>query len=539
MSRYSKKESFLSRLSGWMPWSKRGPFNGYASPRLNTVFAWVFIIFCSLWIQIWIDEQALLGVVMLWGLYILGMIYLCRSRVRLPARSLALFILALLFSLALITNANHSILNWLVFLLFLAFFVWIYDFAILGGRRLNDESLVAHLFSGVFKRSGVSVKIFFSSLFAGSTAGTRGKRILRTIGLICIGLLIAIIPTLMIAALLSYDSQFSDLLDKIFAFDSVFEDFGDLIRDLILGWPFAMLFFAALFDAQQKNAMQKTDKAPDFSGVRFAPRVLLCAAVTPVLLIYVIFFISQWQYYVSAFTHVLPGDLTYAEYAREGFFQLCTVCGINVAILLAFRLFMKRDNVKSNDWLTRVYTILISLFSLILIATALSKMILYIDSYGLTQKRVYASWFIILLAFVFIVVLIRQFITRMQIAGAFVIGFICMFGLIALPNVDAMIADYNVNAYLRGDLDEVDVLTLRELGVSAIPAAVDLENLLKEKALRTEYEEELLEDLGAHFLDSYTARYQQVEQEIFSFNIPEARARKLLADRPMTNPDNN
>ena len=532
MTRYSKKEGFLSRLASRMPWHKSEPVNGYASSVLNSVFAWVFWILCAVWFQSWIEDQELVAVFAIWGVYIAGLIYLRGSRVRVPIRSLLLFILALLFSLSLILNESYPIRNWTVFLLFIGFFVWRYDFAVIGGRRLNDEALAAHLWNGAFKSSGAGVKTFFVSLYRGGEKG-RGRRIGRTIGLICIGLAVAFIPTLIISLLLSYDSQFVDLMDRVFFFDDIFENLDVPLRDLFWGLPFAMLMFAALFDAQRKNAMQKGEKVPTLSGARFAPRTLLCAAVTPILLIYVIFFISQWHYYMAAFTHVLPENLTYAEYAREGFFQLCTVCGINAVILIIFRLCMKKDDLKKNDWVTRIYTMIISAFSLLLIATALSKMLLYIRSYGLTQKRVYASWFIILLAFIFTVVLIRQFFTRMQIAGILLVGGLCLSALIVFPNVDMMIADYNVSAYLAGDLKDMDLDTLRELGNSSVPAMLDLESTLKEKENRTEKEEKLLASVGEYYLNPLAHRFRHQKQEFFSFNFTEAHARKLLADRPL------
>ena len=38
--------------------------------------------------------------------------------------------------------------------------------------------------------------------------------------------------------------------------------------------------------------------------------------------------------------------MTYAEYARRGFFELCTVSGINLGVIGAAHLIVKRDKIK-------------------------------------------------------------------------------------------------------------------------------------------------------------------------------------------------
>ena len=92
-----------------------------------------------------------------------------------------------------------------------------------------------------------------------------------------------------------------------------------------------------------KNGNNGQPEEVSCADLHVLPRALLCAAVTPILAVYVIFFISQWSYYVSAFTNVLPADLTYAAYAREGFFQLCGVSALNAAMLLLFNLLIRKN----------------------------------------------------------------------------------------------------------------------------------------------------------------------------------------------------
>ena len=49
--------------------------------------------------------------------------------------------------------------------------------------------------------------------------------------------------------------------------------------------------------------------------------------------VYLLFFGAQAATLFSAFAGVRPEGLTYAEYARQGFFELCGVAMINLAVL--------------------------------------------------------------------------------------------------------------------------------------------------------------------------------------------------------------
>ena len=497
----------------------------------DAIFAWLSLLAGMALVHMLPLSQTPLGAMLaLIALFVIGFVYLRVGGVRVHGRAITCAILGVILSLSMITNGNNTLRGWTFFFLLLGFFAWIYDACGLAGRKPKDSSLLPHILAAIFKHPFRLCVSFFASL--GSMSGKKGKskRFWMAILLVLIGLGVALIPTLIIGLLLSYDKQFTDLLDRIFSFGNIFDFIGDLFVDTFFGLPLAMLVFSALFCGREKNESGKEETPPSFEGAHCLPSLILYASVTPILILYVIFFVSQWSYYVSAFTHILPENLTYAEYAREGFFQLCTVCGINAAILALFNLLIKRRDGDRVTVVARVYNALISLFTLVLIATALSKMILYIDSYGLTPKRVYASWFIIVLAFAFIVVLIRQLVRKLPATAITLAGAFVLFAIIAIPNVDATIARYNVDAYLSGELETVDLETLGDLDISAVPALVDLEEALKETADRTEAQEETLK-AASELLNAHAKTFAENKSGFFSFSIPEYRARDLLKSR--------
>ena len=104
---------------------------------------------------------------------------------------------------------------------------------------------------------------------------------------------------------------------------------------------------------------------------------------------------------------------------------------------------------------------------------------------------------------------------------------VLMFALIAVPNVDGMIADYNVDAYLSGDLTEVDVDSLESYGVSAVPAMVELRDSLKDKDALTDYENEIFTKT-AYRLILIRKDLEERPDNIFTFHFPTYRAKQLL-----------
>jgi hypothetical protein len=233
------------------------------------------------------------------------------------------------------------------------------------------------------------------------------------------------------------------------------------------------------------------------------------SGVTPVCILYVLFFVLQLKYFISAFTGVLPEAYSYAEYARKGFFELSVIAVINLLILLLIN-FLSKQSGENKPVLLKVYSVLIAVFTILLIATALSKMILYINNYGLTQLRVYTSWFMLLLAVVNVLIILKQFRFTFNFIKYAVITFVLFFGILSFSNVDGNIAKYNIKMYQAGYLNELDVYALCNLSDDALvyvmKEGLDTQNYLEGK------------------LDIYK------HNPYYTYNISSYRVKKLLEE---------
>ena len=92
--------------------------------------------------------------------------------------------------------------------------------------------------------------------------------------------------------------------------------------------------------------------------------------------------------------HVVEtAGLTYAEYARSGFFQLVAVAAIALAVLLTIDSFTGSPSDRSRRRLVLLSEVVIAL-TLVVVVSALRRLDLYENAYGLTMLRLYAAVFV-------------------------------------------------------------------------------------------------------------------------------------------------
>ena len=154
---------------------------------------------------------------------------------------------------------------------------------------------------------------------------------------------------------------------------------------------------------------------------------------------------------------------------------------------------------------------------MLIIATAIAKMLMYIGEYGMTLMRVYTSWFMLLLAVIFVLIIVLQ-IRDYEIWRVMFAAFTVMFGLLCFGDFEGMIARYNISAYRSGELEELDVRAFGELGYSAAAPAAELLEDTSDDRLKSKING-VLKDI--QIVDEY--------QDGFAyFSIPRARAQTAL-----------
>jgi len=141
----------------------------------------------------------------------------------------------------------------------------------------------------------------------------------------------------------------------------------------------------------------------------------------------------------------------------------------------------KEDGVTSVAM--KVYCTVLAGVTILLIVSALSKMVLYIREMGMTPLRIYTSWFMVVMAVFFVLVIVAQY-TKLRFCKAAFVGFTVLFAVLCFSNVDGMIAKYNVTAYQSGKLESVDFGVLRGLGDAALVHVESLTDVCDERIAR-------------------------------------------------------
>ncbi len=341
-----------------------------------------------------------------------------------------------------------------------SFMLLFYTGISLSGAELFGKHFIGDLCSSVFVRpleSFGDAPRAVGRVFRKADTG-------KNIGFAIVGLVLAVPLTLVVLFLLmSSDSMFEDNMDKLWEWLPDFDFL--LIVQLLMALPVGMYLFGMMSSAAKKR--QHTYDDTLLPCVRLIPPALGYTMVTPVCVLYLLYIVTQFNYFTAAFGGTLPAQYSYSSYARRGFFELCVIAVINLCIIIAMQLFMKRREDDSRPVSLKIYTTVISSFTLLLIASAISKMLLYIGEMGMTPLRIYTSWFMLLLAVIFVVIIVMQYISLPMWRVLFA-AFSILMAVLCFGNIDGMIADYNITAYEDGRLSEVDFDVLNELGDAAV-----------------------------------------------------------------------
>ena len=171
----------------------------------------------------------------------------------------------------------------------------------------------------------------------------------------------------------------------------------------------------------------------------------------------------------AALVEVTPG-LTYAEYARRGFFELVVVVALMLPVLLAADWLLRRERPR-DEAVFRALTAVQLVLLVGVLASALHRMRLYLAAYGLTEARFYATSFLLWLTVVLLwfVATVLRGRRRWFAFGALVSAFAVAAALPVL-NPDALIVRTNLARAEAGA--ELDVAYISDLSADAAPAVI-------------------------------------------------------------------
>lgn len=436
-------------------------------------------------------------------------------------------VLALLLCVGFVITTNGSVRFWSTVAIILLGAAWLVSRTNKCEEK-SDLSLIKVILSPPLT-SVNNIPWALASLLSGE--GERRK----TAGGILLGVLLAV-PCLFVIVplLMSSDVAFESMVSAMF--DNLFIDALKIVLGLIISIPVITYLFTLSKDTQFE------EKDSEFKGIQNA---VLISFLSVLSVCYIAYLFSQFAYFFDAFRGILPNgySFTVAEYARRGFFEMTAIVAINLAVIFACLLLAKKSEGKICIALRAICTF-IGVFTLIIIATALSKMVLYINSFGMTVLRITTSAFMVFLAVVFASVMLRIFIPHIRVLRTALVTAGLVLTILGCANVNNMVASYNYNAYKNGALKDIDIQTIYELGEEGVPYLIKLADS-KEKDIKDEaiYKIKLtvndLYDVNYRYKDGECVSYEITDKkydDIGQMNIPRSIAYKQLDEFIKDNP---
>ncbi len=206
--------------------------------------------------------------------------------------------------------------------------------------------------------------------------------------------------------------------------------------------------------------------------------------------------------------------LSYAEYARQGFWQLLLVTLLTLLVIVLALRWAPRAGARDRVLVRSVLGTLCVL-ALVVVASAVRRMDMYVEAYGLTRLRISVVAVELWLGLVIVLImaagvwgarLLPRAVAASVVAGVLAFG---------LASPDALIAERTVQRY--EETGTVDLDYARDLSADAVPALDRLDEPARSCALRS---------IAADLAEDDTPWY--------ATSWGEARARDILADRPLS-----
>ncbi|WP_442809548.1 DUF4153 domain-containing protein [Streptomyces sp. NBC_01335] len=305
----------------------------------------------------------------------------------------------------------------------------------------------------------------------------------------------------------SADAAFADLL-------------GDVLPDVSLGDGPWRIFLLALGLAGALAAAHTAAAPTRWDGITVRPgrargRVEWALPLIVLDVLFAAFIALQLVVLLGGYDKVLEETgLKPAEYAREGFWQLLWATLLTlVVIALALRL-APRGGAKDRLLVKGVLGTLCVL-TLVVVASALRRMDLYVEAFGLTRLRISVAAVELWLGVVLVLIIAAGVFGARHLPRAVAVSAavgVLAFGLIS---PDRLIAEQNVQRYREGKA--IDITYLQKLSADAVPAL----DAIPDASMR------------ACALREIQSTLRRSDAPWYATSWSEAKARDILAERPV------
>ncbi len=387
-------------------------------------------------------------------------------------RSVILLSVPLLFFSAMIAVRSSGLLTFLN--LSISFYLLILIAGTALGLKIQNFFIIDYIKPLILVPLDTLDKIFFA---ISDLAASRSKMKGKTTSQVLRGIILAV-PVLLLFLLLlsSADLVFNNYVSKIIDIEISAETISRTILFLFVTAVFTGIFTHIFLRPVSQFKLGGDNRESRRLGL-IEGNVLLGS----VDVLFLSFILIQIPYLFGGQRNIGVEGVTYAEYARSGFFQLLAVAVISFLLVWLTEKFIFREDAGHALSFKILGGVLI--FEVIVImASAFKRLMLYESAFGFTVLRFYSHAFTIWLAVIFIILLIKILsnIRENRLALSAFISMLFFLGVFNIMNPDAFIARQNIKRFDR--TGKLDVRYLGELSDDAGQEFIEVLDLSTKEA---------------------------------------------------------
>lgn len=408
---------------------------------------------------------------------------------------------------------SDSLINFIMLVLMLGLYsVYTLGLSASFNHKTGSYKMLLDLLSDYFSKPFKAIPAVIGG--AKVSAG-RNKRSFSAL----IGVLVSVPFIIIIGALLvRSDVAFESLVTKLF------KNIGIYLAELLLAIVILPYLYSNSFAKRHRISKSDSITSDSKKGIPSSACISFLAMIS---VLYVVYLFSQLAYFFSAFKGILPADYhhTASAFARRGFFEMFAICAINIVLIsIASAIGNKRTLAQ------KLLSCFISLFSVLLIITALQKMKLNVSIYGLSRNRLMVSVFMIMMLIVIAFFIIHIFAPKISYMQPIIVVCSAMFIALSFANIDARIPEYNIKQYEAGAIASVDIDNLANLGDSAVPYIVDLSSNSKSAVTRHKAAIKCAELMQDKYYEYFDPSIDAENKDFRHYNFAQAQAILSLDD---------
>ena len=294
------------------------------------------------------------------------------------------------------------------------------------------------------------------------------------------------IPVVLVIIVLlsSADEIFGNIFIK--SFESIIKVIGEIeissiLKRIILiigAFTYLLCFFDYITSRYKKDEITETqNKIND----NFTIKMIL----TVLNIIYLIFCYIQIK---SLFMRNV--EINYAQYARQGFFQLMIVSIINLVTILMAKKNENIENKKENKYINMMCILMIAFTFIILVSSAV-RMYFYESAYGYTTLRLLVYVVLATEAILLMPTILYVIDKRINLIKTYFVIILSSYVITNLVNINDIITERNVSRYF--ETGKLDLYYLKnQIGIDCIPeisGILETEEAMGHTDLHTEIRE--------------------------------------------------